>query len=64
MSIYRVYKLDSRTRRPNFQLDVYIYIYMLPPPPKKKNNVFRQMSCLYVRVVLDDKADVLKADCS
>ena len=36
---------------------VYIYIYMLPPPPKKKN-VFRQIYCLYVRVVLDGHADV------
>ena len=31
---------------------------MLTPP----NTIgFRQISCLYVRVVLDDKADVLKA---
>ena len=31
---------------------------MLPP---QKYNVFKQISCLYVRVVIVDKADVLKA---
>ena len=39
---------------------IYIYIYICATP--LKTNVFKQICCLYVRVVLDDKANVLNAD--
>ena len=60
------FQLTDRVSSPNMNLSKgrflgggvpYIYIYATPP----KTNRFRKISCLYARVVLDDKADVLKA---
>ena len=35
----------------NLQVPIHIYIYIYATSPPKKNNVFRQFFCLYVRVV-------------